>query len=508
MSKTTGTAPATTGGPQFYAALQTQAQNAVASFFTSTIFPIQYPAQGDFLWNFQNINQVFNQGTFDFISANVAPGNITGTAQLSPSGGFPNAYVQLINKIAFALSSSDLAAVNQAKTAASVQAQTIVSDFQTTYGQITPAQMTTAQTACGAFAVQTLQDYVVAYVLGYLWSGQQSAGKAPLTYTQMASAKNLRALLPQRPSSSDTVVTDVSNYLSMLQSVNTIQSNQQLGSWILAQLVNNTGTPTTTNGGMSTVNPNTGAVSPNLQVGFGLGSATTASISNDLQNTGRTIELAMTTSSSSGSQLSVSIQGQTGFSVGEFLRFTTSMGASYDMSKATGTSTSATVKITYAGYSMVPMAPTAWQQATNVGWFFEDPISQAVTNGTQDVTGYKFVAPTGYNLQSFTNGGNFGLLTNLLVANYPTISITYSNADFSAFKQAWSETVTGNLSLFGFINLGSFSQGAYGSSFQQGSSNSTFTVTFSASPQVIALPQLQQQAYVIGGAITNPGVTP
>ena len=39
------------------------------------------------------------------------------------------------------------------------------------------------------------------------------------------------------------------------------------------------------------VNPNTGAVSPNLQVGFGLGSATTASISNDLQNTGRTIEL-------------------------------------------------------------------------------------------------------------------------------------------------------------------------------------------------------------------------
>ncbi len=128
---------------------------------------------------------------------------------------------------------------------ASAQAQTIVSDYQSTFGTITPAQMALAQTAVGAFAVQTLQDYVVAYVLGYLWSGQQAASKPPLTYTQMANSRNLRSLLPNMPASGNTVVADVSNYLSILQPVNAIQSNQQLGSWILAQLNLNTSQPTT-----------------------------------------------------------------------------------------------------------------------------------------------------------------------------------------------------------------------------------------------------------------------
>jgi hypothetical protein len=154
------------------------------------------------------------------------------------------------------------------------------------------------------------------------------------------------------------------------------------------------------------------------------------------------------------------------------------------------------------------MASTAWQQATNIGWYYGDPIAQAVQNIGKDVDGFKFVSPSPYKMGAFEGGGNFGLLTNLLIANYPTISITYSNANFSSFKESWKENVSGNLTLFGFIKLGSFSQGAYGSSYTEGSDNSTFTVTFSASPEVTSVPQNQKTAYVIGGAIANPGVTP
>jgi hypothetical protein len=502
--ETTVSAPAQ---QEFYSALQNAAEQALAGIYNETIYPIQYPAQGDFLWNFQNGNQIFNQGTFDYISANVAPGGLAGTAQLSPSGGFPNAYVQLLSKLAYALSTTDLAAVNTALRNASAQATTIVNDYQTTFGQITPAQMTVAQNAVGSFAVQTFQDYVIAYVLGYLWSGQQTAGKPPLTYTQMANARNLRTLLPAMPSSGNTVVADVSNYLSMLQPVNAIQSNQQLGSWIIAQLNLNTSQPSTANGGMSTVNPGNGQILP-PQVAYNLGSASIASITNDLNNTARELDISMTTAAASGNQLSVSVQGQAQVTVGSFLRFTTSVGASYDMSQAAGTSSSASVKMTYAGYSLVPVNALAWQQATNQGWYYGDPIAQAVTNGTKDVTGFKFVAPTGYNLLDISRGGNFGQLTALLISNYPTITITYTNASYSEFSKHWSESVSGNLSLFGFISLGSFSQGAYGSSYQSGADNSTFTVSFSASPQVIGLPTMMQQAYVIGGGVNNPGVTP
>jgi hypothetical protein len=160
------------------------------------------------------------------------------------------------------------------------------------------------------------------------------------------------------------------------------------------------------------------------------------------------------------------------------------------------------------GYSLIPVNTLAWQQATNQGWYYGDPIAQAVANGSKDVTGFKFVAPTGYNLQAITNGGNFGQLTALLISNYPTITITYTNANYTEFEEHWSESTSGNLSLFGFISLGSFSQGAYGSTYKRGADNSTFTVTFSASPQVVTLPTLMQQAYVIGGAVNNPGVTP
>jgi hypothetical protein len=299
----------------------------------------------------------------------------------------------------------------------------------------------------------------------------------------------------------------ISNYLSILQPVNAIQSNQQLGSWIIAQLNQNTSSPTTANGGMSTVNPGNGQILP-PQVGYNLGSASIASITNDLNNTGRTIVISMQTAAASGNQLSVSVQGLAKVTVGSFLKFTTSVGAGYDMSQAAGTSSSASVKMTYAGYSLVPVNTLAWQQATNQGWYYGGSGRAGGREWLQGCHRFKFVAPTGYNLQALTHGGNFGQLTVLLISNYPTITITYTYANYSEFEESWSESVSGNLSLFGLINFGSFSQGAYGSSYQRGADNSTFTVTFSASPQVIGLPTLMQQAYVIGGAVNNPAVTP
>jgi hypothetical protein len=216
----------------------------------------------------------------------------------------------------------------------------------------------------------------------------------------------------------------------------------------------------------------------------------------------------MTTSQSSSDQIEVNVEGQAGFKIGSWLKFSTQASGSYDMSMVSGSSTNCSVSITYAGYSMVPAQPTAWKQATNIGFYFADPINQAVANTGRDVTGFKFLNNPPYNLNALANGGNFGLLTNLLISNYPTIEITYSNANYSKFMESWNQKASGNLTLFGFIELGSFSQGAYSSSVTQGSDNSSFKVTFSASPEVTGVPQNQKTAYVIGAAVTNPGVNP
>ncbi|MGV0107090.1 hypothetical protein NSTCB13_05946 [Nostoc sp. DSM 114160] len=494
-----------TGGQQFYSALQAKAMAALKDILKSPLYPIQFPSQGDFFWYYQNPNQVFNQSTFDYISANISPGDVAGTAKLSAAGGFPNAYTQVVSSIAFTLSKNDQAALNKAQSDAQTQGSTIVADFQTSYGQITDAQLQDAATKYGQYLVGNKIDYIISVVLGAQWSGNQAANKPPLSYQQMVNARNLQDLLPYSPPGADQVISDISIYLNIMKPAIGLKTQIQQGSWIIAQLQKNTEAPSDSNGGIKTLNANTGAVSPNLQVGYSI-SKSQAAIQNDLDSN-NTISFEMTTSQASGESVSVSIEGQAGFSVGSWLTFATTVGGSYDMSKSQGTSTDASIKLTWKGYSVVPMAPTAWQQATNVGWYYTDPIAQAVNNGTQDVTGFKFLNKPAYDLQPFAKGGNFGLLNNLVISNYPTIEITYKNANFSSFKQSWNQSVSGNLKLFGFIELGSFSQGAYGSSYQQGADNSTFTVTFSASKEVLSVPQLQKTAYVIGGAVTNPGVT-
>jgi hypothetical protein len=484
-----------TGGQQFYGALQAKAMEAVKSIFNSTLYPVQYPVQGDFKWNWQNANQVFNDATYQYVNACVQPGAVANTIALSPAGGFANAYVTVLNAMAFSLSKGDQAKLTSAQSNASVQAGTIISDYQTTFGQITAAQMTAA-------GVQTKQDYVIGHVLGGQWSG----ATPPLSYTKMASARNLKALLPNAPFSSDQVIADVTVYLNLMQPVNGLSDQLLNGTWTLSQLKGNAMAPSAANGGIQTFDPNTGMVNPSYNDGWAI-SSSVASINNDLQNTGRTISIGMTTSRSSGGSLSVSVEGQAGFSIGSWLQFSTEAGATYDMSKVQGTSTDCSVTIIYEGYSMIPAAAAAWQQATNSGFYFPDPINEAVANGNQDVTGFRFLNTPPYNLGPLASGGNFGLLSNLLIANYPTIKITYSHADYSAFAESWSQTVSGNLTLFGFIKLGSFSEGTYGSSFAKGSDNSTFTVTFGASPEVTGVPQNLRQAYVIGGAVANPGAT-
>lgn len=487
-----------TGGEEFYSELQTKAQEAVASTFKSPLCPIQYPSQGDFLWNWQNGNNDFNKSTYNYINSIVAPGDIKNTAKLGAAGSFPNAYVQVLNSISYSLNHADQGRLDQATKNASTQGGTVVSDYQTNYGHISEEDMKNVK-------VKTKLDYIVGYIFGSVWSGKEAAGEAPISYSQMTQARNIKKLLPNRPASSDQVISDVSIYLNIMSPVNALQDSLQNGSWIITSLKNCTQEPSKKNGGIKTINPNDGVISDNFNVGYSINKSK-QEISNDLQNKGRTIEINMETHSASGSEMNVHIEGQAGFSVGSWLKFGVSGGGSYDMSKSEGTSTDCSVSMKWEGYAMIPMSPTAWQQATEEGWYYTDPISQAVANTGKNISGFQFVIKPPFNMGAYANGGNFGLLNNLLIANYPTVEITYKNGNFNKFKESWEQHASGNLTLFGFIKLGSFSEGVYKSSFKEGSDNSSFKVTFSASDAIVSVPELQQSAYAIGGAITNPGV--
>ena len=480
-------------GEQFYSAVQQKAMAAVKDILKSELYPVQFPSQGDFKWNWQNANQVFNNDTYEYVNARVLPGSVPGTIALTPGGGFANAYDQVLSTIVYTLSAADRGRLSAAQSNASIQAGTIVSDYQDSYGEITGDQMAKA-------GVHTKYDYVISYVLGSQWSG----ATPPLSYLDMARARNLRDLLPKAPAGADQIITDVSEYLDAMTPVLGLQDQIQNGSWVVRTLRKNTESPSAANGGMLTFNPSTGGITGNYNDGWAIRSSV-ASISNDLQNTSRAISIGMSVSQSSQSELSVHIEGQAGFTVGSWLQFSTQAGGSYDMSTVQGSSTDCKVNMSYAGYSLVPAGPSSWQQAIASGFYSAEPIRQAVANAGRDVTGYQFLNPPPFDLGPVDANGNFGLLTSLLISNYPTVTITYSNANYSSFAQAWEQHVSGNLKLFGLIDLGSFSEGVYSSTITKGANDTTFSVTFSSSPEVVGVPQNMKTAYVIGAAVTNPG---
>ncbi|WP_448274635.1 hypothetical protein [Nostoc sp. DSM 114160] len=256
---------------------------------------------------------------------------------------------------------------------------------------------------------------------------------------------------------------------------------------------------------MQTVNPNTGAVSQTFQVGYSI-SRSLASIQNDLNNKQQIIKVDIRTSEKSSTEVIASIADLPSFFFGSVLRFSQENSFDDNMQMVQGSSKDSLIEIKYPGYTMVPIEPLAWQQATNIGWYYEEPIAEAYKNGTQDVTGFKFVLPPNYNLNSLADRGDFGQLTSLLISNYPTVTILYQNADFKKFKQSWDQNRKGNLTLFGFNKIGSFSKGIYSSQVHPGSSNSEFSVIFSPSPEVVSIPELQKMAYVIGGTFNFPAI--
>ncbi len=483
----------------FYAILAQQANAAILPIYNTQITPIQYPSQGDFNWSWENTtNQVFNNGTFNYVSAGVSPSATQGAVKLSPAGGFANTYVRLLSSLVFTLSSSDQTALNTALQNASSQQASVVSTYEGIFGQITPVQIAKAHTVVPA--VQTSFDYVVSYILGSVWSG----ATPPLTWAAMKGARSLEGLMQNMPASGETVLGTVQVFLNVMGSAIGLQDELNLGSWIRNQLNTNTSTPSATNGGMQTVDPNTGAILP-FQVAYGISSGIT-SIQNDLNNTSRNFQVSMDITQAAQSQLNVSSAEEAGFSfdIGECLTFSGTESGSFNLNTFTGTSSTATLAMNFSGFTMVPIAASAWQQATDLGWYFGAPIAEAWKNwnsGTKP-TGFNFVSDPTPILGS--DGKGLGQISNLLISQYPTVTITYSNADFSSFRQAWQENVSGNLTLFGFIPVGSVSEGVYSSTAQSNGSNSSFTLTFTPSQQVLSVPPLQQTAYVIGGSFDYP----
>lgn len=374
----------------------------------------------------------------------------------------------------------------------------VVQSFTEIFGPITEDKIQAAKAVVPA--VVTPLDYVISYVVASVWSG----ATPPLTWQKMLTARKLRDLLPNIPASGEPVLSKVSDYLTALGPTMAFQDQLDLSSWILRQLKANTESPTTANGGMLLVDPASAENLPDPRVRYGISKAIDE-IEADLKNTSRRISMTMTTSQFDRSAFGVSVQGSGSIPLVSVLGFVSGSAQgsfSYDMNRVAGASADTTVELTFSGFTLVPAAAAPWQQDTNSGWYYGKPIEEAWRNWQRKgppSTGFRFISDP----QLGSDGTGFGRITGLLVSNYPSIKITYRNADYREFREHWSETVRGNVKLFGFIPIGSASQSSYSSKVEQGGSNSEFSLTFEPTPST-AGPVLERTTYVIGGIFEFP----
>ncbi|HEX4650777.1 MAG TPA: hypothetical protein VH250_04665 [Granulicella sp.] len=145
-------------------------------------------------------------------------------------------YIEALRDIEPVLTQDDQRFIANAKWAAALMAKKVVSDFQNAFGDITPQDLTAAHRVCGRFIIASPQDYVMSYVLAYLWSGSKTASRPPLSLSRLAATRHLEHLLPAMPPRGAKVVADVAIYLSVLQKVSRILINPPLGAWIRAQI--------------------------------------------------------------------------------------------------------------------------------------------------------------------------------------------------------------------------------------------------------------------------------
>lgn len=472
-------------------ALEQQATQAAANIDPS--HPVIQPiasSVGDFPWFYMDSNDNFNLNTFNYVNNRVAPAT-DGSGSATLTDAFDNDYSALLGQITFGLSSADQATLNTASTNADLQAGAVVSAYEQAYGAITDAELKAA-------------GYVnkIDYITNVVVAGQWSGAKPPLTLQQLERARNLAGELPDMPASGQNLLPLISSYLGKMTSALPLEDAQGQGQWMLNQLTGNTQSPSSDNGGMQTKDSGGNTAE---HVAYALGKST-AEISNDLNNSGRTIEVNMTANYVDETTTNVSVETYGGGVIGweDFFVFEAGGETSeqYNMSSFVGTASTLTIQWSVSGYSLVDITPSAFQEDTLNGWYSAQPVAQAAQNEGKDVTGYKFgTSQVPYN---FAEGGDFGILAKVMISNYPTIVMTVSEASYNDMETTLATQTKWEVSFLG-IGLGGGSESTYQATVQQNDQVQGYTITFAPSAPVTAVTDFDQRAYVLGGEVIYPG---
>lgn len=484
--------------------LKEQASTVLGSVVAASLVPVEY--NGDFNWSWNDGTTNVNQPSYNYISGAVtASTDQPGTVQVGAAGSLALQYQQLINGIAWQFSTADNATLQTAITQSATQGTAVVGTYVGIYGAPTPAQIAAAQLVVPS--IVTPLDYIVLYKAGFVWSATP-AGSMGLSLYTMQQAQNLRTLLQYAPASAQPVIQAIVGYLNTLGGATRLMDMQSLGAFTLQQIKNNL-IPSATNGGISLFNP----PSTNSYLGYS-SNVTPPQILQDLNNTTQQVTLSFSATKTQSSSYDIKFAG--GASLGFFgnlLNISADTSFRGDVAGQKSSGSTMNITMVYPGVTIIPFAPAAYLQNSGAtqGWFYEAIIYQALQSlkaGAGAQTGFSFVNAVPGGIPLGPNGLSY--LKALVVSGYPTITVDFTQGDFTSFSSWLSTHTKVSVSLFGFIPLGGASVDTYTASASQSSTGSGFTLTMTppaAGSQGQTIPVTSQTVPVLAAQVFPLGVS-
>lgn len=472
-----------------WAEVAKQVNQQIAAEYHTTIEVMKRPAQGDFHWYYKNINDAFNLGTFNYINAAVSSAGHPDQIQITGARGYLNAYVSVLQDIEYVLNEQQTAQLQIDLTSTRYHAQRIRTAYQQSYGEITKDHIQKAGAEIGTHLVATKLDFIIQYILGFQWSGSKSRNLSPIGFETMTKARQLDTLFPEMPASGAQLLPLVMSYFAAAQRTETLQDEINQGNRTLRRLIRNTNFPTPENGGVMSVDPVNGALEEIVRYNMG---TSIVQIQKTLRDTDRKLTVIL---SDPNNKMISSTRKQDYDRINPLLDHLLGPDINTRSRSLFSGVKFVPVKIEYPGYIMIGIDPEPWKRAGKTGWYFPEPIDQAIQNYGTDASGYVFSQLPSYAMGTAAQGGNFGRIIGLLISAPPQIFYKLESADTDQFITMMSKNKSVSLDGTDITDQTDFHVAIH-----PNTETNTVTVAVKSHTDPV-LPVLQQTAHVIGASV-------
>lgn len=418
----------------------------------------------------------FNYGTYNWINTNLLS-NVP-PIQQSTGSNFTNLFLSAISKITYQLSTTDQALLNTAMSAAITYQMALLTAWKSEYGSF-PA-------GSSPLPIDNIMSTICA-----TWA------TPPTNLNAIQSSTNLHFLLNNAPASGQTIMSAVAQYINALGASVSLANAVTMNNAYVAQALVALQSPAASNGGMITNNPNYTGYYPGYTFGISL-----PDILNGLKATNNVIKIQMDVKVASESEYSISISGQTAFSIpfGDLFTVGVDGNANYFHDEIVTNKNSVSIEMIFSGVTLVNYSPNDYNESTGENWFYMAPVLDAIKNNNQDVSGYQFSPSPGID---FSDAGPFGILQGVAISNYPDIVITVVSENYQSIETTFKQTVAMDISFLG-ISLGGGSESTYSHSASSSISTSTVTITLSAPPDMVAGRNTDSVGWILGVQTNYP----